>query len=144
MAAPSSYTESSLADFMISALGEVADTLGWATLADVQEAANDALVLYGASDAASASNIPKLRALARVAAWRMAVASLAARFDFTTDQQSFRRSQMLEGAQKALAQVEADAMVYGLSGYSVELQNVRFVHDPYDAKLTDEDRVLTP
>lgn len=144
MAAPSSYTESSLADFMIAALGEVAAALGWTALQDVQEAVNDALILYGASDAASASDIPKLRALGRVAAWRMAVASLTARFDFTTDQQSFRRSQVLEGAQKALAQAEADAMVYGLTGYAVELQNVRFVHDPYDAKLTDEDRVLTP
>jgi hypothetical protein len=66
------YSEATLAAFMASALGDVAVTLGWAV----------------------ATDMTKLETLAIWLAWEAATASLASRYDFSTDGQSQTRSQL--------------------------------------------------
>lgn len=137
MPIPASYTETDLGTFIRTALGEVAGTLGWTTQTHVQEAINDALVLYDVSDIANATDIGKLRAFARVAGWRLAMASLAARFTFSTDAQSFQRSDMFKAASTALALAEADAAPFGLAGRTAIIGAITWDSDPYAAELPD-------
>lgn len=149
MTVPTAYTEASLAEFMIAALGDLGADLGLTGPgADFDEAINDVLIAYGAddiADIAGASNIAKLRALARVQAWRLAVVQAAARYDMSDGTQSLKRSQLMGAAEKALAIAEADAAVYGTSddgsGYSVAVDAIVYSSDPY-AYLPDSARVL--
>jgi len=145
MAAPTSYTETTLADFMKAAIGDLATTLGWtATPTNYQEPVNETLLAYGVTDITTISgtaNIRKLRAIARVQVWRQVVAAVAGDFDFEADDGKFSRSQVQEMARQALALAESDAAaVGGLEGYEVGIDTVVHVHDPY-RYVEDEDRV---
>jgi len=80
MALPSSYNESTLTRYMLDTLGSIATTLSL-TAIDMGETVNDVLAAYGVSDIANATDVVKLRALARVGALRRAqAASLAWNF----------------------------------------------------------------
>ena len=115
MAAPTIYDESELSDFMIAELRNVATVLGWTDLSDMQEAVNETLIVYGVEDIALASDIPMLRAFARREAWRAAVASLAADYDFEADGGNYKRSQLQSQAVKALALAEEKAAPFEVS-----------------------------
>lgn len=147
MSAPTSYTEATLASYMHSVLGDVATALGWAAgTASYGEAVNEALLVYGVDSISSVSgrdNIAKLRALARVEAWRQVAAYTAGGYDFTADGASYQRSQMHAQAMASMRTAEADAMQYGGYGYEAIFQNLEHVHDPY-AYLDDDDRVRDP
>ena len=132
MAAPTTYTEGQLMLYMVAVLGETADVLGWRRAdGDYVETVNDVIIDYGVDAIADATDIAKLRALARRAIWKAAVAGLTPRYDFSTDGQSFQRSQMLTHAKEALARAEADALVYGFAGYDVRVDRVLHKNDPY-------------
>lgn len=145
MALPASYTEADLGTFIRTALGEVAGTLGWTTLGHVQEAVNDAIAMYGEATVAECTDIRKLRAAARVAGWRLAIASLTARYDFSTDQQDFSRSQMAKSALTALRLAEEEALGAGIlpggNAYAVRTGTLTWTDDPY-AVVPDEVRAL--
>lgn len=81
MPAPTSYTEDTLADFMQAVLKSVATDLTWTDTADYQEAINETLLAYGAADIADASNITKLRLLARREVWRAVAEETAGHTD---------------------------------------------------------------
>lgn len=132
MPLPSSYTESQLRDYMLHVTGNVGVALGLAS-ADFAEAVNDALVVYGATDIATATDIPRLRAAARVAAWERALALCAGRVDFGADGANFRQSQLMDQARAALSEARADAATYGVgwAGYAVESADVNYNDDPY-------------
>jgi hypothetical protein len=145
MAAPTVYTEKTLADFMQATLADLATTLGWTTTPDdYQEAVNEALLTYGTSAISTitgTTNIRKLRAIARVQVWRQVVAAVAGDYDFEADGAKFDRSQVQEMARQALALAEVDAMAYGaLDGYEVGVDTVVNIHDPY-RYVEDDDRV---
>lgn len=140
MPAPATYTEERLAAYMAATVGDLAAALGWAgdPLPALQEAVNNVLLDYGADDVADVTDIRKVRALASVEAWRAAVASLAARYDFSNPEGSYKRSQMLAGAQKALLAAEAVASEY-LPGYGVAyVDEARHDDDPYGMHLPHE------
>ncbi len=140
MAAPTSYTESSLISYMRSVTQAVSDTLGLNAGA-FQEAVNDVLVVYGVDDITDATDITKLRALAKVAAWRVVNDwLLTTAYDFSADGGSYKLSQMKEGAEKALAQAEQAASQAGyLDGYAIEMGTLTRSYDPYvSACSTDE------
>lgn len=147
MSAPNSYTEATLAAYMHSILGDTATALGWASgTASYGEAVNETLLAYGVGDISSVSgrdSISKLRALARVEAWRQVAAYTAGGYDFTADGASYQRSQMHQQAQDAMKAAEADAMRYGGYGYEAIFQNLEHVQDPY-AYIEDDDRVRDP
>lgn len=143
MPAPVAYTEAELADYLITALGETATVLGWTSATDqVEEAVNDALLAYfgGAGDVADATDIPKLRALVRVAAWQSVVRWTATRYHFAEGTAEFDRQQVHDQALKALAEAEREAGLVG-AGPALVVTPVSYVHDPY-ACLPDESRVL--
>jgi hypothetical protein len=77
MPVPTAYTEVGLALYMQSQLRGVATDLGWVldptatTIVGTpyEELVYDVLIAYGVTDIVDATDIPKLRCLARVAVW---------------------------------------------------------------------------
>lgn len=150
MTIPSAYTEKTLATYMDTLLGPVADALGWsapvADAGDYAEAVNEAMLAYGTNDISTITgrdNIQQLRALARVEMWRQVVATTAGHYDFADATVNLKRSQIHEQASDNLNNAEADAFRYGAYGYEATIQNIQHVHDPY-AYVEDDDRNLTP
>ena len=135
MPIPTAYTEESLGEYMLSVLGLVGSVLGY-TSASFAEEVIDAVLAYGVSDIAQATDIKKLRGLAKIAAWQKASAGLIAFYDYSADGGSFDRSQMQAMAEKALAQAHADALLYD-PNYQVGIVRARPVNDPY--RYTPED-----
>lgn len=135
MAIPTSYTESTLADYMLAVLGVVGQTLEY-TNASFGEAVNDALVAYGVNEISQATDIKKLRALAKVAAWKKACDDLVGFYKFSADGGTYDRNQMREMAEKALTLAQADAAAYDPS-YVVGIVRAAPVNDPY--RYTPED-----
>jgi hypothetical protein len=126
---------------MIVALSTVASHLGWTTAtAQVGEAVHDTLLAYGVSDIAQATDIEKLRALARWKAWAVAVDALSMGYDFESDAQAYKRSQMHAQAEKALQRAEAEAIPYA-AAMAVAVDKVIHLHDPY-GYLPDDVRVV--
>lgn len=136
MAIPASYTESTLRDYMLSVTTNVASALGW-TATNFTEAVNDALVAYGVTDVADVADIAKLRALAKVEAWRACVDGTAADIEFTADGANFKRNQMHQQALAALERAQSEAVAKGYTtDYAPAIELGSMVHaDPY---LTDE------
>lgn len=131
MALPDAYTEASLAEYMAACLGAFGTALGWDTLrGDYAEAVNDAIVAYGVDDISEATDIPKLRVLARVAIWEAAVAASASFYGLSTAGQSLSRQQMQEQAARALAVARRQALAYR-DAYAVTTTSVRYARDVY-------------
>lgn len=147
MPAPTTYSEALLADYQVSALGDLAAVLGWdAGSSQVLEAVNDALLDYGASDIASitgSDNLRKLRALGRVAIWRAVAGATAGFYSFTdVAQQKFDRDKVHKQAVEMLEVAQSEARALGADPtYSVSILSVRRTDDPY-AVLPDEERVI--
>jgi hypothetical protein len=142
MPLPTSYTESDLAVFMHIVTETAAAALGWTALTFDAEPVNDALILYGVSDIAQATDIPKLRAAARVAAWRAIVQATAGMHGFSADGQSMPLEQVQAMALRALSLAESDAATYGVNpAFTVRIDRVVDVHDPY-AYVPDDSRVI--
>lgn len=138
MAAPTSYTETSLKQFMGRALGAVADVLGWTIHeGDYDEAVNETLLAYGVADIASATDIRKLRTLARREVWRAAMAELSTDYDYSKQGDRSSRSQAFAQAQKMFAMAETDAARYDTDANSVAVETVAYA-DPYEAREADE------
>lgn len=146
MAAPSTYSETTFADYLASQIDQVAGALGWdAGSVAVLEAVNDALLDMAVSNIASVSDIRGLRALGRRAIWRAVVQATAGNYAFTdVAQQTFNRQQVNAQAQAMLKIAEADCEALGLSAGSsvsaVQIFRVSRPHDPYII-LPDSERV---
>jgi len=147
MSVPTSYTETELAEYMHSVLGTyitsaLSLSVGGSSYA---EPVIDTLIELGVSDISEieAEDIPGLRATARVMALRTAITQAAGKYDFGTDSQDFKRSQMFKNMKDALAIAETDALAAGvaLAGWEVESIPISDPHDPY-VYLADEFRVL--
>lgn len=145
MALPSTYTENTLKPYLHQVLGNVATVLGWDEASGhYDEPITEAVAAYGAdsiSEITGRDNLRKLRALARREVWRAVMQAAAGHYDFTTDGQSFKRSQIYTHAEKAFQQAEADCLALGVSdsGYSIGRESVLYPHDPY-AYFSDEER----
>ena len=136
MALPSSYTESALRDYMLASVGTVGSMLSL-TASSFTEAVNDALVAYGVTDIALATNIAKLRGIAKVEAWRLIVTTTVGEYNFSADGGTYSREQLHKHAVDALARAEADAVSRGYMDSGAPLISVGSMKhtDPY---LTDE------
>lgn len=138
MAVPTSYTESELAQFMQDSLGAVATSLGYTVSlpGTYSEPINSTLFMMGVTDisAVGAADIPRLRAFAKVNAWRKAVGDTAADFDFSADGGNYRRSQVHDAALKALQRAEDEAAGYEDATndlHSIGVSSVFYSADPY-------------
>jgi hypothetical protein len=147
MSAPAVYTEKMLADFMHGELGKVATLLGYTVgvsdAGSYTEAVNESLLRYGAAAIADAGEILKLRALARVEAWRKACNDLATYYKITTDDgTALERETVYNQALVNLDRALAQAVEWDASGaYVIRLTRLKAVNDPY-RYIPDEERTL--
>lgn len=121
MPIPTSYTEESLMYFMHDALEGVGEVLGFDPPDDYREACNEALMVYGASDVTAVSgifNIRKLRAVARVEAWRKVMSATTGDYDFRReDGAQYSRSQINAQARQNFNQALKEARELGVTAY---------------------------
>lgn len=129
MTIPASYSEVTLADFMISELRSVATALNW-TSGSMGEAVNSAILDYGVTDIADCIDIPKIRAIARVEAWKAVMADVSGDYDFRDGNSSYSRSQVHKQAKDNLESALLDAYKY-LPDYKLGLVKVKYPQDPY-------------
>jgi len=137
MALPSSYNESTLTRYMLDTLGGIATTLSL-TAIDMGETVNDVLAAYGVSDIANATDVVKLRALARVGALRRAQAASLAWYDFSADGGSFSRSQVQAHIKAMLAAAETDAIPYA-DVYAVTTATMTYTAEADPYQWADDD-----
>lgn len=130
MAVPVAYNEAELMAFMRSTLGATATVLGWTDLSPYYEPLNDTLIAYGADDIADATDVQKLRALARVAVWQRVVDVTAGNIDFRMGDQSITSSQAHAQAQQNLRRATIQAKPYD-SAYAVTRTGITYSNDPY-------------
>ena len=136
MALPTSYTESELRTYMLGVTSAVANAVGW-TATNFTEAVNDAMSAYGVTDIALATDIAKLRSIAKVEAWRAVADATVADFQFSADGGSYNRQQIHQQAVAALERAENDAVDKGyidVTAPAITLGAMKH-SDPY---LTDE------
>ena len=106
MALPTIYTEETLAAFMRDCLKTIAKDLGWTTDAPFAEPINETLLAYspnGVTPIADATDIARLRALARIEAWRAVVEGTTGDYDASSKDDEMKRSQVNAQAKSALA-----------------------------------------
>ena len=141
MAAPSSYTETTLKTYMHAVLGEVATTLEWTVVGeDYDEVLNETLLAYDTDDVTSItgrSNLLKLRTLSRREVWRAVMGEVSGDYDFEDEAGNNKRSQVYRQAQGMFAQAAVDSMVYD-ANYNVEIESIDW-DDPYQAYDEDDD-----
>lgn len=131
MAVPTAYTEDGLKTYMHAMLGAVATALSWDPVAgDYDEAVIETLLAYGVAGIASATDMTKLRALARREVWRAVMAETAMDYDFAADGGRYDRSQMHEQAMGMWETESMAALVYD-DGYAVEEGELVWDYDPY-------------
>lgn len=137
MSVPSSQNATELAAYMHGKLGRVAAMLGFSTPANYQQAITDTLIAYGVADIGSATNVPRLLALASVEVWRLATQQLAPQINTTTDGRSQNRRELFEHCQAMLDDAQTVARQYpndgtgaASSGNSAGRVFVRYC-DPY-------------
>lgn len=129
MAIPSSYTETELQDYMLEITQSISSVIGL-TVDKFYQAVNETLLSYGVDDIADATDIRKLRTLARVEAWRFAADSTAAEYDISRDSGestvSDKRSQLHAQALKRLDAARADAEQQGYISDDATYNTVAF------------------
>ncbi len=125
MAIPTSYTEQSLMNYMHEALSGVGDVLGFDPPHAYAEPVNEALLVYGTDDIATvtgATNIRKLRAIARVEAWRKVMATTSGDYDFRReDGAQYSRSQAYAQAEGMFNQALKEARSLGVTAYQTNV-----------------------
>lgn len=129
MTLPFAYTESTLAEFMLGELGVTATATG-VTLSDLAEAVNETMLVYGCTDLATALDMRKIRAIARVEAWRTVCNAVAGDYDYSDAGASYSRSQALKNATQRLDESLARAAAY-YPTYQATLSELTFTDDPY-------------
>lgn len=134
MSVPTAYDETQLKAYMLDVVGGLGARLELIAN-DFNEAVISTLLLYGVNEAEDAKDIAKLRAIARMEAWRRAASKATGAYDFTADGSTFRRSELAKQAQQELEQAEREAMSYGaLVGYRVTTARLRHTNDPYQVQ----------
>lgn len=141
MPIPTTYSEETLAIFLDTALGAVADVLGWTVeIGSYDEIVNETLLAYGQTDltqVTGTANLRKLRALGRRELWRAVVEQTSAKYDIKEDNASLSRSQIHKMALESLGKAEAEAAEYD-DRYRVGIDRLEYKHDPYQYRPEDE------
>jgi hypothetical protein len=140
MSVPTVYSSAALQVYMLGQTGNLGTVLGL-TSGDFAEAVTDTLLSYGEDTLADATDIAKLRALAKVAAWRVAVEKSTGYMKFTADGASFEAQTLHNQALASLALAESLAATYdgGMAGYVVSVGRLIHANDPYPLPVTDDD-----
>lgn len=146
MAAPSSYTEQTLAEYMHGVLGndEMARALSWSVAeGDYGDAVDETLLAYGVDDISEISgrnNIRKLRTLARRELWRLVMQRTAGMHDTTAGVEAGGEefSQIHAHARKMYDIADGEAQPYDSAvDYAMGKTAVRYTGDHY--RHTDDE-----
>ena len=139
MALPTSYNEATLALYMITVLGGLAETLGL-TSDDMTEAVNDVAAACSVTDVANAADVKQVRALAKGAARRVAQTRAAGWYDSSADNGDYKRSQVQKQVADLLKSAEQEALLYAPE-YGIQVGTLNYTGDPYPFPVDDDDDV---
>ena len=137
MALPTSYTENGLAEFMHGQAGDTADLLGWTVAGQsYDEIVNDTLLAYGVDTIEEATDMRKLRALAKLRLWTAVQSAALPEINHAADGASFDREAIFTHATALLNQARVDALPYddAFGGYAVDSYSVDR-NDPYRSQV---------
>ena len=141
MAAPTSYTETTLREYLHGRLGSFASVLGW-NVADgsYNEAVNDTLLAYGESDITAittAANINLLRAYGRYFLWKSVAEATVNEIDYTHADSgaTYKHSQIHKQAKDMMKLVADEIVALGgdVSGYEITAYEIEYTDDMYTA-----------
>lgn len=122
MPLPTSYTETSLKEYMLGLTLEISTKLGL-VVASFEQAVYETLYSYGVDDIADATDMRKLRAFARIEAWRKVTNSASLQYDKSRDsgetQVWDKENQLFTNAQKQLDDAIAEATRLGYIGTTI-------------------------
>jgi hypothetical protein len=121
---------------MFDSLGRIAETLALDET-NMIEAVHDVTLACGVSDIADATDVTKIRALARVAALQVAQTTAATYYDFGADGGDYKRSQVMAQLATLLTNAETAAFAYA-PNYGLEIGTIIYTADPYDWDLETE------
>lgn len=143
MPAPTAYTEQQLAIYMLSSIGNLGTVLEL-TADHFREAVNDTLLAYGDVDSiGDADDIKKLRALAKVEAWRVAVEQSSGMYNFQSHDGRYDRATIHAQALVGLGLAENAAAIYTVvddtdnASYTVGVSRFTHAYDPYAQPIED-------
>jgi hypothetical protein len=112
MPVPITYTEPELAVFIMKTARGVTSALTWVDQASVQDVIDETLLAYPVPDVALATDIRKLRILARYHTWKAAVEQLAGKIPVTLTGTTWNRDRLQAQAKVALDLARDEASVY--------------------------------
>lgn len=112
MSVPSSVNVNELAAYMHAELANVATALALTVPASYEHAITRALIAYGVQDVGSATDVPRILALAVVEAWRMATNQLAPQVNNTTDGRTTNLRELWEHSKEALQDAMTNADLF--------------------------------
>jgi hypothetical protein len=139
---PAYATREELSEYMAAVVGAgISGTLGWTAPDSYDEAVIDTLIAYGGDvkDVYEATDIPKLRAVARMEVWRAVMEQTAGFYDITApDGIRAVRNQIHAQAVAAYKEARRDAQKHGVNALRVERQTIRYT-DPFT--MRDEMRL---
>lgn len=144
MALPTSYSETTFADYLHGLVAELVAGLGWAVVeGSYDEIINDTLIAAEVDDIGTITgraNLARVRALGRLYLWKAVSRAVAGnQFDFEADDGKFTASQVYTQVQRELqtAQTDVDAIWAATAEqasavtYTVSIAAVRRPGDPY-------------
>lgn len=149
MPAPSSYTEATLAAYMVGVLSSAAGALGLTTAsAAITQAVTTVERILGVSDVAELTDMAKLETIATWRAWQAALDTATASFDVSSGggggTSSAKLSQLFDQIAKRLAMAEDAASIYsevqaasGAGGVAV-ISSLGGVSSPYGWETCNE------
>jgi hypothetical protein len=135
MAYPTGYTEVSMRSYL-SVILDAVDAALSISVSRYSEMCNDVLTAYGAADWVDVIDIPKVRALASVVAWKHAMEISSASYNFSADGASYSLSQIQDMCKKNYEAAHSDASAY-LNGYEISVSSFEWENDPYAPYVGD-------
>lgn len=134
MPIPTAYTEGEIAVYMHATLGEIATWLALVpNTTSYEQQIVDTLIAYGTNDISGATDIPKLRNIAKREAWRLAMERTAIAYNISSDDQRFDRETLHEHCTMMYHMAASTAAQHAGDdpSYSVQIYTLVDPNDPY-------------
>jgi hypothetical protein len=138
MPIPLTYTEVELAQYMIDTIGDTSLAINWIVTDKYQEAVNETVLAYGVTTIDQATDIQKLRTIARREVWKAVAGTSAGNYRFGSDREAYFRNQIYEHAISEYTRAAQDAAKYVTDDDSVRASNM-IVTDSSDPYVYTED-----
>lgn len=136
MTYPTSYSESTMSAYLLVILDKL-NELDLISSSRLIEMTDDVLSMYGETDYANVTDIPKARAIAKVVAWRHAIEVTSMSYNFSADGGSYSLSQMHDMSLKNYKLSLSDALAYD-PNYAIVVEELVPTQTPYSY---DPDRI---